>query len=100
MTLITTIPALQARSMLRYAAWRRIVAEFAARRLGQEPDDLVPETIAHVALGTSMAAFLRWVSHPCDDLQANLRRDSSCSRRASRCRAPDSCRAKLLTLKL
>ena len=42
MTLITTVPALQAHSMLRYAAWRAVVAEFVAQRLGDEPDDLVP----------------------------------------------------------
>jgi mycofactocin system transcriptional regulator len=74
MTLITSVPALQAHSMLRYAEWRRVVAEFAARRLGQEPDDLVPTTIAHVALGTSMAAFVRWAQAPGDDLEANLTR--------------------------
>ena len=72
MTMITTVPALQAHSMLRYAAWRRVVAEFVARRLDAKPDDLVPETVAHLALGASMAAFVRWVSHPRDDLQANL----------------------------
>jgi mycofactocin system transcriptional regulator len=72
MNLITTVPALQAHSMLRYAAWRQVVAEFVARRLGVQPDHLVPETIAHVALGTAMAAFVRWVDHPGDDLRANL----------------------------
>jgi mycofactocin system transcriptional regulator len=72
MTLITTVPALQAHSMLRYAAWRGVISDWVARRLGQEPDDLVPETMAHVALGTAMAAFVRWASHPKDDLRANL----------------------------
>jgi hypothetical protein len=60
--------------MLRYAAWRAIVAEFAAARLGQKTDELVPQTIAHAALGTSMAAFVRWVEHPEEDLEENLRR--------------------------
>lgn len=74
MTLITSVPALQAHSMLRYADWRAVVAEFVAERLGQRPDDLVPQTIAYAALGASMAAFVRWVQHPNDDLDQNLRR--------------------------
>jgi TetR/AcrR family transcriptional regulator, regulator of mycofactocin system len=73
MTLITTVPALQAHSMLRYAAWRAVIADFVAGRLGQRPDDLVPQTIAHACLGTSMAVFVRWVDHPDEDLQDNLR---------------------------
>ena len=70
MTLITTVPALQAHSMLRYAAWRgggRRVG--GARAWASRPDDLVPQTIAHAALGTSMAAFVRWVDHPDEDLE-------------------------------
>jgi mycofactocin system transcriptional regulator len=73
MTLITTVPALQAHSMVRYAAWRGVVADFAAQRLGQQPDDLVPLTMGHAALGMSMAAFVRWVENPTDDLENNLR---------------------------
>jgi mycofactocin system transcriptional regulator len=73
MTLITSVPALQAHSMLRYAAWRQVVAEFAAERLGLSPDDHLPQTIAHVALGTSMAAFVVWVRNPATDLGATLR---------------------------
>ncbi|HEX4307798.1 MAG TPA: mycofactocin system transcriptional regulator [Solirubrobacterales bacterium] len=68
LTLITTAPSLQANSMLRYAAWRRAVAEWTAARLGLAPDDLVPEAISQAALGASMAAFTRWVGHPREDL--------------------------------
>lgn len=68
MTLITTAPALQENSMLRYAAWRQAIADWAARRLGGDPDDLAPQVLAHAALGASMAAFTRWVAHPEDDL--------------------------------
>ncbi|MGE0065973.1 MAG: TetR family transcriptional regulator, partial [Solirubrobacterales bacterium] len=68
MTLITTAPALQAHSMLRYAAWRRAIAEWAAGRRGERPDDLAPELIAQAALAASMAAFSRWVRHPEEDL--------------------------------
>ncbi|MBS1882458.1 MAG: mycofactocin system transcriptional regulator [Actinobacteria bacterium] len=68
MTLITTAPALQAHSMLRYAAWRNAVAEMVAPRLGARPEDLAPQALGHAALGASMAAFDRWVSNPGEDL--------------------------------
>lgn len=72
MTLITTVPALQAHSMLRYAAWRQAIAVWAARRLGLEPGDLLPGTVAHLALGASMAGFARWVANPGEDLERCL----------------------------
>jgi len=43
-----------------------------ARRLDCGAGDLVPQTVAHAALGTSMAAFLVWVDDPSSDLVANL----------------------------
>lgn len=72
LTLITTVPALQAHSMLRYEAWRQAVAEWAADRLSRDAEDLVPQTIAHLALGASMAAFKRWVQNPDEDLERCL----------------------------
>jgi len=74
MRLITGVPALQAHSALRYAEWREVIAEWVAKRLECEPGDLVPQTVAHAALGTSMAAFLVWVDDPSSDLVANLER--------------------------
>jgi mycofactocin system transcriptional regulator len=71
--LITTVPALQAHSALRYSAWRRVIAEYVALRTGGSPDDLGPVTLAHVALGVSIAAFSTWVSDPSLDLEAALR---------------------------
>jgi mycofactocin system transcriptional regulator len=68
MQLITTVPALQAHSMLRYAEWRGVVAEFAATRLGQAADAFVPMAIGHAALAASTAAFAHWVSHPDESL--------------------------------
>ncbi len=73
MTLITTVPALQAHSMVRYDAWRRVVSEFVAERRGEDPEGLMPLLVGHMALATSMAAFVRWVQHPDEDLQAHLR---------------------------
>lgn len=68
MRLITTVPALQAHSMLRYAEWRAVVAEFAAARLGCAPEDFAPVAIGHAALAASTSAFAHWVAHPDEDL--------------------------------
>lgn len=68
MTLITTVPALQAHSMLRYAEWRAVVARFAARRLRRAPGDFAPVAIGHAALAASTSAFTHWVNHPDRDL--------------------------------
>lgn len=68
MTLITTVPALQAHSMLRYADWRNVIAEVAAERLGASAHDLVPRSLGYAALAASTAAFTHWVEHPGEDL--------------------------------
>jgi TetR/AcrR family transcriptional regulator, regulator of mycofactocin system len=68
MTLITETPALQAHSALRYAAWRAVVAEWAAARRGEAADDLVPRVIGFAALGAAMASFERWVASEEEDL--------------------------------
>lgn len=72
MSLLARVPSLQAHAMLRYAAWRREVAGFAAQRLGCRPDDLVPQAVAYAALGTTMAAFTRWVRAPDERLERCL----------------------------
>jgi TetR/AcrR family transcriptional regulator, regulator of mycofactocin system len=59
--LILRTPALQAHSTLRYAAWRRVVAEYAGRRLGLPVDALVPQAIGHASLGVALAAYERWL---------------------------------------
>lgn len=71
-TMITTVPALQGHSMLRYASWRAVVAGWAAERRGEEESDLVPEVLGQAALGTSIAAFRRWVMHPSEELEQCL----------------------------
>lgn len=68
MRLILRTPALQAHSVLRYADWREVIAEFVARRLGQRPEDLLPRTIGHVSLALALAAYEVWL----DDEQASL----------------------------
>jgi TetR/AcrR family transcriptional regulator, regulator of mycofactocin system len=73
-TLIMRVPALQAHSMLRYEAWRAVVAEFVADRLGTRPGDLVPRTVGYTALATSISAFAYWVDAPGTDLTVLLNR--------------------------
>ncbi len=68
MTLITGTPALQAHSALRYAEWRAVVAEWAAGRLGDRPDGLLPRVLGYAALGSAMASFERWVASEDEDL--------------------------------
>lgn len=74
MRLITTVPALQGHSMVRYAEWCAIIAEFVAERLGTDPDGQVPQVIASAALGTAMATYRRWVRDEDVDLLGELDR--------------------------
>ena len=67
MTLITTVPALQGHSMLRYREWRRVVSDFITERRGDSPEGLEAEVIGYAALSTAMAAFGVWVEHPDSD---------------------------------
>lgn len=59
--LIETVPSLQAHSLLAHAAWRRVIAEFVAQRLGLEAEDLMPQAIAYASLGVTMASTRWWV---------------------------------------
>lgn len=72
MSLILEVPALQAHSTLRYAAWRAVVAGFVARRLGRPEDALVPQAIAYAALGTAVAAYDQWLRQEEGDLDTLL----------------------------
>jgi TetR/AcrR family transcriptional regulator, regulator of mycofactocin system len=72
MSLITSVPALQGHSMLRYQDWCDVIAEFVAARLGREPDDQLPQVIANAALGAAMATYRHWIMHPETDLLAGL----------------------------
>ena len=74
MALILRVPALQAHSTLRYAAWREVVAEFAAARLGAEAGALLPQLIAHCCLAAALTAYEQWLAHPAADLTELLDR--------------------------
>ena len=74
MALILRVPALQAHSTLRYAAWRRVVAEFAGRRLGEPEHALLPQLVAHSCLAAALTAYEQWLVSPGAELQPLLSR--------------------------
>ncbi|WP_395656581.1 mycofactocin system transcriptional regulator [Nocardioides sp.] len=61
MRLILETPALQAHSVLRYAEWRAVVAEYVAERAGLDPHDALPETAGQVALALALSAYAIWL---------------------------------------
>jgi mycofactocin system transcriptional regulator len=67
MRLLLEVPALVAHSTLRYQAWRGVIAEYVARRIGAEPDDLEPQAVAWACLGLCLAAYQDWLRRD-DDL--------------------------------
>ena len=68
MELILRVPALQAHSTLRYAAWRQVIADFVAERTGRQPDMLLPRTVAYAMLGVAVAAYEQWLDSGDGDL--------------------------------
>lgn len=72
--LILQTPALQAHSTLRYAAWREVVAEYVAHRLGVPATDLVPRTVGYTSLGAALAAYEAWLTAEGTELRTLLDR--------------------------
>jgi mycofactocin system transcriptional regulator len=72
MSLIGSIPALQASAGPHYDAWERTVSEFAATRLAQPADSLYPLTIGRTTLAACRAAFDTWVRGADADLTVYL----------------------------
>jgi mycofactocin system transcriptional regulator len=72
MSLILHTPALQAHSTLRYADWRGVVARFAARRLNQPVDALLPQLVGYLALGAALTAYDQWLADESADLPTLL----------------------------
>jgi mycofactocin system transcriptional regulator len=72
MRLLMTVPTLRAHSTLRYEAWRSVVAEYAAARLGVPEDDPAPRAIAWAMLGVALSAYEQWLRHEEADLTALL----------------------------
>lgn len=65
-------PALLANGILHYEKWQAVVAEFAAARLGQAADDLLPQVIARSVFGAAFAGFMSWLSDGSGDLSPKL----------------------------
>jgi mycofactocin system transcriptional regulator len=72
MGLILHVPALQAYSTLRYAAWRDVVAACAAERLGVPFGSLDAQLVGHVMLAAAVTAYEQWLADPGADLQELL----------------------------
>ena len=70
--LIGSVPALQASAAPHYDAWERTVSTFAARRLGQSPNSLLPLAVGRATLAVCRAAFEHWVARADADLTAYL----------------------------
>lgn len=68
MAMVLHTPALQAHSTLRYAGWRAVIADYAARRLAVGPEAFGPQLLAHQALGSCVAAYEQWLNHHESDL--------------------------------
>ncbi len=68
MRLILETPTLQAHSVLRYADWRAVIAEYVAAREGLSVDDLLPRTVGHVALALALASYEGWLHDETADL--------------------------------
>lgn len=64
MRLILTTPELQAHSVLRYAQWREVIADYVAARTGAAPGDLLPQVAGHVSLAISLSAYEAWLADP------------------------------------
>jgi mycofactocin system transcriptional regulator len=61
-------PALLANAIMHYERWQAVVAEFAAGRLGQPVDALLPQVIARAAFGAAYAGFMAWLCQESGDL--------------------------------
>jgi len=65
-------PALVANAILHYERWQSVVADFAAARLGQPADALLPQVIARSVFGAAYAGFTSWLSDDSGDLTPKL----------------------------
>jgi mycofactocin system transcriptional regulator len=65
-------PVLLANAFMHFEIWQRAIAEFAATRLGQSLDDLLPQAIAGSVFGATNAAYQSWLEHPCTGLESTV----------------------------
>lgn len=72
MDLLLNVPSLLAHSTLRFAAWRRVIAEYVGERRGESADALTPQTVAWACLGLCLSAYEQWLADDEQDLIALL----------------------------
>lgn len=72
MQLILGTPELQAHSVLRYAEWREVIADYVAARHDLPSGSLLPRVVSQVSLALALAAYDAWLADPDADLQALL----------------------------
>jgi mycofactocin system transcriptional regulator len=65
-------PALLANAFVHFEIWQLVIAEFAAARLGQSPDELMPQAIAGAVFGATNAAYQSWLDNPRSKLGPTL----------------------------
>ncbi|MFJ9024109.1 mycofactocin system transcriptional regulator [Streptomyces sp. NPDC102259] len=68
MALILRVPTLQADSAVRYASWRALVTEFAARRLDRPASGMLPRLIGSTVLAACVAGYEQWLTDEDADL--------------------------------
>lgn len=68
MELIMHTPALRANAALVNAEWQAVLARYAALRMGEPPETLGPQLVAHVSLGAASAAYEQWLRDESSDL--------------------------------
>ncbi|MEU1980552.1 mycofactocin system transcriptional regulator [Nocardia sp. NPDC019395] len=74
MKLVADVPALTATAGTHYDAWERAVGEFAAARLGESADSLIPMAVGRTTLAAARAAFDAWLARADADLTVYLDR--------------------------
>jgi hypothetical protein len=72
MRVILQTAELQAYSMTMYAGWRKVIAEFVARRSGTDTSDLWPQTVAWLMLGVALSAYEHWLADESVSLPQSL----------------------------
>jgi mycofactocin system transcriptional regulator len=72
MNLVATVPALSSSAAEHYAAWERVISEFAGRRLGMPADSLYPLAVGRAALAACRAGYDRWSAKADSDLTVYL----------------------------
>lgn len=65
-------PVLLANAFTHYEILKRVVAEFAAGRLGQSLDAMLPQAIAGAVYGVADAAYQAWINDPRAELGPTL----------------------------